>query len=235
MSQHHIALIGLDNRYAIDKLAWMKTIQLCGGAEAVVDDSDFEWLSTFKWHDCHGYAATWLTLDGVRKKRRMHQLLMPRVAGKYTDHINRNKLDNRRVNLRSVTRGDNNRNSGLPKHNTSGIKGVVWTGRCWMAQISFDNRHFYIGSYPTKELAAAARVEFEDRLLHRPETIPPKSELQRNNKTGINGVYLGKSRRGETIWKVQGRENGRHKHLGTFHTLEAAKQAREAYESNNVS
>jgi len=235
-SARRIAIIGVDNRYAIGRLAWLKTIQLYGGAETLVDDSDFEWLSTFKWHNSHGYARTWLTLDGVRTSRTMHQLLMPRVAGKYTDHINRNKLDNRRVNLRLVTRSENNRNAGLPRHNTTGVKGVVkLSNNRWMAQIDFNERHYYIGVYATIELATAARVEFEDRLLHHPETIPPKSHLKRNNKTGITGVYQAKDRKGNPIWKVGVTENGNRKHLGTFHTLTEARQVREAYESNKLS
>ncbi|MCH7686587.1 MAG: HNH endonuclease [Planctomycetes bacterium] len=43
-----------------------------------------------------------------------------------TDHINRNRLDNRDENLRFVTFSQNQINKGLSTRNTSGFKGVCF-------------------------------------------------------------------------------------------------------------
>lgn len=41
------------------------------------------------------------------------------------DHINRNKVDNRIENLRECSISQNSHNSGAPKDNSSGVKGVA--------------------------------------------------------------------------------------------------------------
>jgi hypothetical protein len=74
------------------------------------------------------------------------------------DHINRNRLDNRKENLRPCTNAENCRNRGKPKNNTSGYKGVFWhcKNEKWIASIGYNNRSYYLGSYNTKEDAAKA-------------------------------------------------------------------------------
>lgn len=88
-----------------------------------------------------GYALA--SINGVNV--RMHHLILPSKPGFDVDHINRDKLDNRRSNLRYATRSMNNYNSGPPKTNTSGVKGVSWfkPAKKWRA---------YIGSRPRTEL-----------------------------------------------------------------------------------
>lgn len=74
------------------------------------------------------------------------------------DHINGTRDDNRWANLRECTVGENNRNTGPLNTNTSGFKGVFTAtkGRSWFAQIGLDGKQHYLGSFPTKEEAAAA-------------------------------------------------------------------------------
>lgn len=63
---------------------------------------------------------------------------MKTPANLYTDHVNRNKLDNRKVNLRWVTASENAKNVGVHKDTKSGVKGVSYKkGRksCWQARV----------------------------------------------------------------------------------------------------
>ena len=152
-----------------DGAEYMKTIPLTRGQEAIVDDSDFEWLNQWIWKalvsSCgHGYYA-------VRRCRAaetrttgaqcvlMHRQILGLVHGdvRQADHINGDRLDNRRVNLRIATPAQNQANTGLPAHNSSGFKGVsIARSSRWKAQLSVNNRNVVIGTFDTPEEAYAA-------------------------------------------------------------------------------
>lgn len=87
--------------------------------------------------------------------------------GYSTDHMNGDKLDNRRNNLRTVNHHQNGLNRGVPSNNTSGVKGVYWhrRDRKWRAQIRINSKKKYIGSYRDKQDAALA-VEAAIRKYH---------------------------------------------------------------------
>lgn len=72
------------------------------------------------------------------------------------DHINLDRADNRLVNLREVTKTENNRNVGRKKHNKSGFKGVCIHGDKFTAYITVDSETVYLGIYNTPEEAHAA-------------------------------------------------------------------------------
>lgn len=72
-----------------------------------VVDKEFAWLAEFKWAKVHGYA---LRDPKAYKPCRMHHLILGVADDLVTDHKNRDRLDNRKANLRLVTRGENNQN-----------------------------------------------------------------------------------------------------------------------------
>ena len=92
-----------------------------------------------------------------------HRLAWLYVHGSWpasdVDHINRNPLDNRMKNLRTVTRSENIQNSGPRKTNKSGILGVHFIKKLkkWTAQISINGNKKYLGVFNTAEEAAHAR------------------------------------------------------------------------------
>lgn len=96
-----------------------KKITLTQGRHALVDDEDYDRLSQFKWAvNSMGYAQRTVTLvpsmiDGRRNRKsiKMHHEFLKPTETLVVDHINRNKLDNRRSNLRLVTQRDNIMNS----------------------------------------------------------------------------------------------------------------------------
>lgn len=122
----------------------MKKIVLTKGAYATVDDEDFEWLNKWKWSlSSVGYAVR---VVGGRKHQRMllmHRVIMKTSSGMFTDHINRNRLDNRRRNLRNVSPSQSLYNTKLRKDNTSGAKGVYQDKRdgAWVMSLWFDRKH----------------------------------------------------------------------------------------------
>ena len=205
----------------------MKCIEFGGKEPAIVDDTDYEWLSLFTWHDAHGYPQTHVkTADGKFKTRRMHQMISSPPVGMMTDHINRVKHDNRRCNLRHVNRSENGRNRDVLRNNTSGVTGVSWHPRVqrWCVQTHVRGKNYYVGSCMNKLDAIRMLVEFKDRLTHCPSSIPDKGPLNRNNKSGVAGVYYVCAAK---KWVAQVFHKGKRHHVGTFPSLAeaAAKQA----------
>jgi hypothetical protein len=138
----------------------MKEIELSNGLIALVDDSDFEWLSQWRWHPAKGkatmYAAHGTPLTrGVCCGTRMHRLIMEAPSDVHVDHINNNGLDNRRSNLRFATPAQNAHNRSVIL-SSSGFKGVSSNGRRWRAQICAADKRMHLGTYDTPELAARA-------------------------------------------------------------------------------
>lgn len=85
----------------------MKEIPLTDGLAALVDDEDYERLARYKWSVAWGswYPYAQARVDG--KRVLMHRLLTNAPAGYEVDHVNGHSLDNRRGNLRVVTRQEN--------------------------------------------------------------------------------------------------------------------------------
>jgi hypothetical protein len=140
----------------------MKKIPLTKRKFAIVDDGDFELLSQWKWwSDQQGYAVR--DAGGRKNKHRilMHRLLNETPAGLVTDHINRNKLDNRKSNLRSVSQRQNTLNCKLSKNNTSGHNGISWYKNRWVATFTLKYKKIYLGRFLELKDALMARSKAE--------------------------------------------------------------------------
>lgn len=122
----------------------MKNIPVGRSGRAIIDDEDYAKLSTFKWSINNGYAIS-TTGHGS-----MHQIVLGAKPGMVIDHINRNRLDNRKENLRHATHSQNALNR--IHRNTSGYRGVRPAGKHWQAITA----NFKLGTFDTAEMAAAA-------------------------------------------------------------------------------
>lgn len=106
----------------------MKKIPLTQGKFALVDDEDFDVLNKFKWC-CNnwGYAMRNIQRNGIKSAIIMHREIMNTPKGMDTDHIDHNKLNNQKNNLRICTRRENQRNRKKNVNGTSKFKGVYAT------------------------------------------------------------------------------------------------------------
>lgn len=142
-----------------------KLIPLSQGKYAVVDDEDYDFLMELpnssrnsKWRRTNfGYAR--LNINDTYLL--MHRLVMNAPPYKDVDHINRNKLDNRKSNLRVCSAQDNRRNSGLSRLNTSGTKGVhyVVSRNKWQARIGINYKRISLGYYDSLDEAVKVREQ----------------------------------------------------------------------------
>jgi hypothetical protein len=124
----------------------------------ICDLQDYQLLKKHNWLiDSYGYPVT-----KIRKRcTRFSRMIMHPPEGIYIDHINGDPSDNRRKNLRLATELDNQRNMCLPKHNSSGFKGVSFRrdrGK-FRAYISLHNKIKHLGTFENAEDAARAYDE----------------------------------------------------------------------------
>lgn len=148
----------------------MKTIKLTQGFVTLVDDEDYEKLSTYPWFYKDGYAAT-NTGTYKRSTLRMHQILRPVLPPFFVDHENRNTLDNQKHNLRVVTASLNGQNV-MRKDNTSGFKGVSLfkkTGR-WRATYTFEKKNYCLGHF-FEAIDAAKAYDAKMKELYRDKAL----------------------------------------------------------------
>jgi hypothetical protein len=138
----------------------MKEIKLTNGKITLVDDEHYEYLNQFTWYEhSRGYVQT--TMSG-NKKVYMHRLINETPKGKVTDHINRDKKDNRKCNLRTCETFQNQQNTVRPLGAIK-YRGVTIDKRKtkpYQARIKINGYHKHIGLFKTEEEAANAYNEY---------------------------------------------------------------------------
>ncbi|MFC1738189.1 HNH endonuclease [Planctomycetota bacterium] len=139
-----------------------RRIRLTRGKYAIVDAEDFEGLNEYKWHcTYHGYATRIIYKETVKGKKAisiyMHRLLCPAPEGMIVDHINRNSLDNRKVNLRAATQKQNVWNRKfLRRRGKSQYNGIRWDNNRekWQVRLMINGQRKSFGYY-ADEIEAA--------------------------------------------------------------------------------
>lgn len=136
----------------------MQEILLTRGKVAIVDDDDFIRLLKYKWH-CNnsGYAARRGKKDEKALVLLHHEVLGIPQNGLEIDHINRNRLDNRKCNLRFVSRTQNCANRAKTTNKTSSVyKGVYFEkdSACWKSVIEINGRKRTLGRFKSETEAA---------------------------------------------------------------------------------
>jgi hypothetical protein len=157
----------------------LRPIRICGdiayvtltrGHTAVIDTSDAAMVGMFNWYAMvtpHTVYAQ--RMDRSAPKRRavlLHRTIIGEKDGLEVDHKDSDGLNNRRDNLREVTRTQNRMNSRIGKNNSSGFKGVyleACSGK-WRAEIVKNHKTTYLGRFTTPEGAHDAYCKASHEL-----------------------------------------------------------------------
>lgn len=135
-------------------------LPLSKNTHAIIDEIDAD-LDDFKWYNNgNDYACR---KPNLKPRIYLHRVILQRIIGRdlvqgeEADHINRNRLDNRRSNLRVSDRSLNASNRALQTNNTSKYRGV-WLNEIgkWRADIKVRGKKICLGTFVTPEEAAHA-------------------------------------------------------------------------------
>lgn len=175
-------------------------------AHTLVDDEDYDFLMQWRWNYYGRYVERGVTAaeqnapawDGTRIIT-MHRVVAGTQKGEHTDHINGNKLDNRKVNLRRCSLSENARNRKPQQGYTSQYKGVSWSkiSQKWAVRIGVDHKSIPLGLFDSEIDAAcvynAAALKYhgefaslndipgwENRKIERPRKMSGRKPGQKN-------------------------------------------------------
>ena len=132
------------------------------GLKTYFDLEDYDLIKDILWKtDEYGYARGY----DVKTKRlvRMHKIITDTDENTVIDHINRDKLDNRKENFRYATKSENRINSKTRTDNVSGIQGVRFEEGKWRVRISVNGRYVHLGMFDDFEEAVKTRLKAEKK------------------------------------------------------------------------
>ena len=131
--------------------------------EMKMDPDVWERCKKYCWSlGSKGYPIT--NMPKLRKRVRFHVFAFPDCPkGLVRDHINGDKLDNRKENIRFILQPENSINRGKGENNTSGHVGVSWNKReeKWTAKIQVNGKKIHLGYFTDSQDAIAARKQAE--------------------------------------------------------------------------
>lgn len=164
--------------YIVEDEVYIKLASIYGNHWTIIDLEDLDLIMSFNhlWivqeygrtnRSKRHYAAHTVSLGGTSNKYVfMHNIIMQHDfvnSHLEVDHHNTYSLDNRKFNLRLVTRQLNSFNSKLSAANTSSVKGVARhkPTEGWRAYITPNNKQIHLGLFPRKKQAIRARKRAE--------------------------------------------------------------------------
>ena len=137
---------------------------------ALIDEADYPLVSKYKWYFCEGYART---ARGIF----MHRLIMSPKNEMTVDHLNHNRLDNRRKNLRVCSLSDNLKNKKG--------KGYFWDNihRYWAVRVNGVHRCYRLEEEAKEAVRLIRSGKIPEKRGWGGQTRRPKN-ISRNRLSG---------------------------------------------------
>jgi hypothetical protein len=131
-----------------------------------INKKDLVRLSKYKW--CFSGTIGYVCGNVNGKMSLIHRIIMNNPNCK-VDHKNRDKLDNRRNNLRLVNNSQNRYNSSKSKKHNFSSK-YIGVSFCsdrneWLSQICINKKVINLGRYSTEDEAVKIRLKAEKRYF----------------------------------------------------------------------
>lgn len=128
-------------------------------ANVLIDIEDIEKIKEYEWYYDGSY------IQRKNNKVSLHRFLTNASKGEVVDHINHNKLDNRKKNLRICSVAQNTRSHKGYRTNTTGKTGVYLERGRWRARITVNNKRIHLGNFDNKKDAVNAREKAEEEYF----------------------------------------------------------------------
>lgn len=172
-------------------------------AETIIDIEDIDKIKDYKWYVSYGYCVTKAINHNTGID--IANIIFDDFENQY-DHINHNRLDNRKINLRPVTQQQNAMNMGKKCSNTSGVTGVqrqLQKPYKWYAVLTYQYKPHWLGSYNSFDDAVKARLKGEIEYFkeYAPNYNPETKTIQLNyhSPTDDKDHYIEYSLEGELL------------------------------------
>lgn len=134
-------------------------------AYAEVDDEDFGTLSQFTWRlHSKGYATRSESRDGKEYRLMMHREVLD-AGALQVDHIDKDKLNNTKKNLRVATNSQNQHNADAKTGSITGVRGVTWEAERnkYRARVMLDGKIIHLGRFDTLDEAELVVIEWKNK------------------------------------------------------------------------
>ena len=121
-----------------------------------IDKDDYKTISQYSWYE----SDTGYMISRIKGKLiRLHRFILNAPDDLCVDHINHNRADCRKNNMRLCTRKENCHNYGKSCNNKSGVTGVCWVKEKnkWLVTI----QHKFVGYYDDFQEAVESRIKEE--------------------------------------------------------------------------
>lgn len=143
--------------------------------EFYFDKEDYDLIKDYCWRES---STKHILTDSTKGKYLfIHRLITDCASDLCVDHINHNPLDNRKSNLRIVSKQQNNMNHLIRQDNTSGCTGVFWDKRRakWCANITYNHKQIFLGYFDDIDKAIdirkKAEIKYFGKYRHQGEYI----------------------------------------------------------------
>lgn len=128
------------------------------GERFIIDTEDLDKVKDYCWHISSKKYVIANMKDKSNKTIWLHRLIMDARENEIVDHVDWDKSDNRKSNLRVATKSQNNINIKRKSNNRSGYTGVKMakSGK-YIAQITANKHRIHLGTFDTLQEAVEAR------------------------------------------------------------------------------
>lgn len=163
-------------------------------ADCIIDIEDVERIKPFKWRlskKAHEELRQSLVVTGnstTNKTIAIYRLIMNAPDGIQVDHIDNDRLNNRKSNLRLCTNQENQINVPKQKNNSSGFKGV-WFDKSrekWVAEIRHNKIKVQLGRFSNYNEACWCRYIAESLIQGEFQNFKSKEEINNISTENID-------------------------------------------------